>query len=359
MEPIMPRLSRLAIGLLAGVALVLGATLLARALTTPGTVQRAAVAVSASGSGSVTLLAWFDLPRDDPRSVELSGIAWDDATRTLFAISDNMPEIVPLRPTPDYRAWFFGEVIRVDVPAQWDGEGIVLVEEGFAIANEFGPHVFLVDRGGRATAELPLPEHFSRILRNRAFEALTISPDGRSIFVANETALDGDGPQPSETTGTTVRILHIDRNTLRAAEYAYRTDAVFAPGEGGNVGVADMAALSEHELLVLERHFVPNTGNTVRIYRVGLAGAADVIDVENLSTETPTVPKTLLVDLAALPDGGVPPLRQPQPNRLLDNYEGLALGPLLPDGRRVLFVISDDNGNPMQTPRILVLAANV
>ena len=47
-------------------------------------------------------------------------------------------------------------------------------------------------------------------------------------------------------------------------------------------------------------------------------------------------PKRLVVDLAALPDRALPRPRAPQPSRLLDNYEGLALGPRLPDGRTVL-----------------------
>ena len=42
--------------------------------------------------------------------------------------------------------------------------------------------------------------------------------------------------------------------------------------------------------------------------------------------------------------------------KLLPNYEGLSLGPRLPDGRRILFVISDDNATPELVARVLVLA---
>lgn len=315
-----------------------------------------AAAPAHAGETAVTLVAWFDFARDDPRSVELSGIAWDAATRTLVAISDDTPQIVPIRPGADGWSWTFGEPIPVDVPEQWDGEGIAVLDGGFAIANEVGPRIFLLDRDGRMTGEVPLPDHFRRILSNRSLESLAVSPDGRFLFTANETALDGDGPQPSVSNGTTVRILRVDRAGAGAVEYAYRTDPVFAPGDGGGVGVVDMAALSDGELLVMERHFVPMVGNAVRIYRVGLSGAANVLDVAQLSEQTPVLPKTLVVDLAELPDDAVPPPRQPQPNRLLDNFEGLALGPLLPDGRRLLYLISDDNGTPTQTPRLLVLA---
>ena len=319
----------------------------------PGSTE--AAAATTGGGVPVTLLAWYDFPRDDPRSVELSGIAWDAATRTLYAISDDAPKIVPLRPSADYRTWAFGDVIPVSIPEEWDGEGIVLTENGFFISNEVGPHVYELDRAGQALAEVPLPAHFRRILRNRALESLTLSPDGRYLFTANETALEGDGPQPSDAVGTTVRILRVDRTSLAAMEYAYRTDPVFAPGEG-IVGVVDMAALSATELLVMERHFVVEVGNAIRIYRVGLAGATNVIEVANLSAQTPALAKTLLLDLASLPDAEFPTPRQPQPNKVLDNFEGLALGPALADGR-LLFVVSDDGGSEQQTPRILVLTA--
>src|SRR5688572_10171652 len=49
--------------------------------------------------GPVNLYTWFDLP-DDPRSQELSGIAWDDSTHTLWAVQDGSASIVPLHPDP-------------------------------------------------------------------------------------------------------------------------------------------------------------------------------------------------------------------------------------------------------------------
>jgi hypothetical protein len=120
--------------------------------------------------------------------------------------------------------------------------------------------------------------------------------------------------------------------------------------------VVDIVPLSGTDLLILERTFIPDVGNDVRIYRASVAGAANVLNMENLTTQTPAIAKTLLVDLGALPDAEFPMPRQPQPNRILDNYEAMTLGPVLPDGRQVLFVVSDDNKRDTQTPRVLVLA---
>ena len=62
-----------------------------------------------------------------------------------------------------------------------------------------------------------------------------------------------------------------------------------------------------------------------------------------------------MIDLATLPSEGI---THPgtQPNPILDNYEALAIGPALADGRVTLFVTSDDNGSAEQVARILVLA---
>jgi hypothetical protein len=239
---------------------------------------------------------------------------------------------------------------------EWDGEGIVLTPDGFIISNEFGPSIFEVSRSGETAGQIDAPAHFTRILRNRGFEALALSPDGRFLFAANESPLEGDGPQPSADAGGLVRILRVDRTTGAATEFAYRTDAIPVAGEGADRGVVEMVALSSTDLLVMERSFIPSFGNNVRLYRVGVGGVADVLGIDNLTDATPVVAKTLLVDLADLDDAAFPEPRQPQPNKILDNFEAMALGPALPDGRRILFVVSDDNKRDTQTARILVLA---
>jgi hypothetical protein len=62
------------------------------------------------------------------------------------------------------------------------------------------------------------------------------------------------------------------------------------------------------------------------------------------------VKKTLLMDLASV-QGLNPDLA---PN--LDNFEGLAFGPRLPDGRATLFLVSDDNFRAEQRTWFLLFA---
>ena len=62
--------------------------------------------------------------------------------------------------------------------------------------------------------------------------------------------------------------------------------------------------------------------------------------------------KRLFVDFATIPEAGM----AGHGGKVLPNYEGLSLGPLLPDGRRIIFVVSDNNANPELVARVLVLA---
>jgi hypothetical protein len=304
----------------------------------------------------LAVIAQIDLPFDDVRSQELSAVAWEESTRTLFAISDDLPMIVPMRPSADLKTWSLGEPIAVSIPDKWDGEGLALVPDGFVISNEAGSHLYELDRAGNMRRRIELPAHFATTLRNKSLEALSISPDGRYIFTANESALEGDGSQPTTTQGTTLRFLRIDRATSKTMEVAYRTEPVFAEG-GGDMGVAEICALSDQDLLVLERSYVPGVGNSIRIFRTSIAGAPDVEQVERLTDTTPVVTKHLVMDLAVA-GLEVSPARSQTTKPLYPNYEGMTLGPRLPDGRRVLILISDDNGKPTQVTRLLILASS-
>jgi hypothetical protein len=299
----------------------------------------------------VELVSAYDLPRDDLRSRELSGITWDIASRTLFAVSDTLPVIVPLTPSSDFRSWSFGAPIRLLVEETWDGEGIAVMPQGFLVANERGPHVYAFDRGGRLLRELALPPVFAQCVKNKALESLSLTPDGRYAFTANESTLLVDEPQPTTTEGALVRVLRHDLATGEEAAHAYRTEPIFAVGPSSDMGVSDVLALSATELLVMERSFVPGTGNSIRVYRATFEGVS-VLGAARLPLSTPVMTKALLFDFANVPGAelaGRGPHHFP-------NYEGLALGPLRPDGRRILFVVSDDNANPELVARILVLA---
>ena len=301
------------------------------------------------GAPAVSFVAAFDLPAGDPRARELSAIAWDEASRTLFAVSDALPRIVSLTPNATFDAWTFGTPISMTITDQWDGEGLALTQSAFFVANERGPHIYEVDRTGLLRGEVPVLPSFGSCVPNKCIESLTLSPDGLSLFYANESALSVDGPQPTASTGTTVRLVRHDRQSGEDVVWAYRTEPIFSAAGGGDMGVSDMVALSQTELLVLERSYVPSHGVSARIFRVTL-DAADAEGAKPFSACT-SLKKTLLVDIAALY------LRSDRASwRMLQpNYEGMSLGPALPSGERLLFLVSDDNANPELPARVLTL----
>ncbi len=96
---------------------------------------------------------------------------------------------------------------------------------------------------------------------------------------------------------------------------------------GGDFRPTDATVLEDGTVLVLERAYSPVTGPRARVMRV-------TSPVEAGTTLDKTVLRTL--------DAPVP----------LDNYEGLAARPA-DNGRSILYLVSDDNFNPLQDTYLL------
>jgi hypothetical protein len=306
----------------------------------------------------IEVLTCVDLPRDDPRSHDLSSLAWDASDHLLYAISDRAPWIVVLAPRADLSAYELREPIPLDLPVErWDGEALALAGDRFLlVADETEQAVFSVLRDGRGGMRVALPG-FAGMRHNLGLEGLgyLAAPSGRYVFAANEQALEGDGPTSSVDRGTVVRLLRHPLDGGPDLEVAYLTDPIFAAGPRGDNGVSDIAPLSPDRLLILERAWVQGSGNSVRLYGVDLRTAKDVLGLADARAAVP-IAKRLVVDIALLPDDRCAPPSQWQRRRTLENYEGMTLGPALPDGRRVLFLVSDDNSRATQDARILALA---
>lgn len=333
-------------------------------------------AASAPFTG-LTLVARASLPRDleheKSRVGGLSGLAWDAASGRFLAISDDRGRFGPVRiyrvrlDVTDARDGGFpftatasvdGMTLLTDakgrpfVPSRIDTEGIALLPGRLLVSTEaitrHGIPAAITEHTleGRLRRELPLPAKLlpapGRGVRdNLGFEGLAATPDGRYLFAGIENALEQDGPSADVGTPSAARILRFD---LEAGgpptEAVYVVDAVApAPSHEGLFrvnGLSDLLPLGPDRLLVLERQFIDGIGNAARIWDVSLAGATDVASLDSLAGAA-YVParKTLLLDLA---ETGV----------ALENFEGLAFGPTLPDGRASLVVASDDNFNPEQ-----------
>lgn len=267
---------------------------------------------------------------------------------------------------------------------RFDPEGVAVGrDKTFFISDEYGPYVFQFDRDGHLIRRLPVPSKFliakpggdlddagnsfeiypnmntSGRQANRGMEGLAITPDGRFLVGIMQNALIQDNGLDSNTppgrVGVNNRILRINLDTGNTEEFVYVMDAV---NQGR--GVNEMIALNDHEFLVLERDnrtFVPTPPATAaepllkRIYKIDLnkPGLTDVSSMATLPmtgaalTALRVVPvdKTLFLDL-------LDPAYKIDSTRTLkdviaEKIEGLAWGPDLPDGRHVLYVVSDND----------------
>lgn len=243
-----------------------------------------------------------------------------------------------------------------------DSEALVVDRDGTRlITSEVEPSVRRYSRdGSRILGSLPVPAALrvapaGRATANLTFEGLAFQPGGRTLVASMEGALSGDDHD-------LVRFQTWQRHGGGAdfglaAQYAYRVDT---DAHGAVLGVSDIAAAGDGRLLVLERGFTAGFGNTVRLYLGDPAHATDVGRVTDLTARPgiTVLHKTLLADIGDCPSLGAT-AKQPQPNPLLDNIEGMAVTGRAPDGRLRLLLVSDDNQGATQTTRFYALTARL
>ncbi|MEU0602975.1 esterase-like activity of phytase family protein [Streptomyces sp. NPDC006393] len=235
--------------------------------------------------------------------------------------------------------------------AALDSEGLVVDRDGTRlVTSETEPSVRRYSRDGRILDRLPVPDSLKaapagRATANQTFEGLTLLPGGRTLLASMEYALSGD-------TSGIVRFQTWQRTPgghfRLAAQYAYRAD--------DGLGVPEVQATPDGRLLVLERGFTAGVGNTVRLYLADPRHATDTSAIRNLTGQPGVrlIHKTLLTDLAACPSLGAT-AKQPQPNPLLDNIEGMTITGRDARGRLRVLLVSDDNQNAVQTTRFYYL----
>ncbi|MFG2938327.1 esterase-like activity of phytase family protein [Streptomyces sp. NPDC048282] len=239
--------------------------------------------------------------------------------------------------------------------AALDSEGLVVDRDGTRlITSETEPSIRRYSVDGKILDRLPVPSSLlvspaGRATSNQTFEGLTLLNGGRTLLASMEYAIAGD-------TAGIVRFQTWQRtkdNHFRlSAQYAYRTDDPI-------LGVPEVQALPDGRLLVLERGFTSGVGNTVRLFLADPRHATDTSGIENLTGQTGVrlIRKTLLTDIASCPSLGAT-AKQPQPNPLLDNIEGMVVTGHDKGGYKVLLV-SDDNQNAAQTTRFYRLSVRV
>lgn len=193
----------------------------------------------------------------------------------------------------------------------------------------------------RLDGGLRLPRVFRQRRPNRGVEAVAADPDGRHVWAANEEALEPDGPPPTETTGTVVRLVRIPIDPpAEPGRRAFQTGYAVAPphrftrllDQPVYAGVVALVALGEGRLIVLERSGCPGLPPFAnRVVLVETSGAPDVAALDGGLAAT----SGRLARTTTLWTGSIHA-----------NLEGLCLGPPIGEGR-LLVGVTDDGGLPL------------
>ncbi len=281
----------------------------------------------------------------------------------------------------------------------FDPEGIVVDPRSgnLIVSDEYGPSVYVFDRRGRLLKPFETPANLvpriadgvtrdyvgdRGVLRagrqdNRGFEGLAVTPDGRRLVAVLQDPLVSEPGPNNGRDGRNVRIVVFDNDRRSAtygksiAQHVYQLEpqaevrarilaaggvaTTTDPRQGRNLGLSAIVAINNTDFLVLERD---NRGLGVddptgvgvvgskQVFRISLTGATDVTDVVLPANElpagiTPVTKSAALIDLAAntvLPN-----------NKRGEKWEGLAIGPRLARGDRVLLAGTDNDYSVTQS----------
>ena len=322
----------------------------------------------------------------------LSSITYDQTRDVYYTISDDQGTIDPVRfyavevdvedgslDQGDVTFTDMTEILDLDdqpfAPGSLDPEGLVLAGPGQLYFSSEGrstatppidPFVRRLNRQGAATAEAPVPSIFLPdangtvgVRNNLGFESLTVTPDGKTLITATEAALAQDGPAADVDQSSLARILEYRLAGRQVgAQYVYVVDPVVDvpdPADSFRVnGLVELLPIDNTgTYLAMERSFSVGKGNVVRIFEISSAMATDVSGSDDLYDEATgtaadfdPVTKSLVFDFAGFVD-------------VVDNIEGMTFGPDLPDGRKTVIVVSDNNFNPGQFTQFAALAVRL
>jgi hypothetical protein len=350
---------------------------------------------------SLDFLGEYKLPnmtfKDTPVG-GLSALTYDRQRNKFYALSDDHSQLAPARFYTlglSLKRTETGEISfeKVDVEdvtfitdengktfakGSLDPEGIALSPKGTVfISNEGVPSQgidpFIREfslKTGQQQQSLLIPERYlpndntkenqppRGIQDNLGFESLTFevgslaaaTGDPFRLFTATESALLQDKLPPDSEQPTRVRLMeYLFGNITRPivlAEHVYLLD----PTPKGAIanGLTDFITVdTAGHFLSLERSYGLLSAGA-KIYQLATGAATDTSGITTLKgdlSRIDVVKKKLVLDLSTL---GI----------YLDNLEGMALGPRLPDGTQSLLLVSDNNFRDTQLTQFLLFRLN-
>lgn len=277
-----------------------------------------------------------------------------------------------------------------------DAEGIVVLRDGTRlVSDEYGPSIYRFDASGQMLGALPVAASV-RPLRNgvtdyssnnpttgqpapsptnptsgrannQGFEGLSVSPDGRTLFVALQSAARQDGASTSAAKRDHTRLFTYDigdpESIALTGEYVVRLPT-FQQGSSTLVAAqSEILALSDTQLMILPRDSNGlNVGTQQSLLRrvdlIDLSAATNILGqsyegqiapagvLNPAITAAEYVPFLDINDLDQLARFGLTNGVAPGLDNLSEKWEGLALLPALdPDAPNdwFLFVANDND----------------
>lgn len=316
----------------------------------------------------------------------LSGITYDEKKQLYYAISDDRGEKAAARFYSLKIDLSKGKLENSDItivgvttllnqndqpflPGETDTEALALTNNDTLFISSEGDVKKLINpfiqefsiASGKLVKTLAIPNKFlpdkngkQGIRENKGFESLTITPDNGHLFTATENALIQDGTAAKPNVSTPCRILQYNLLTNQPEkEFLYITEPVSKSTNFGSFftsGLTDLLALDNQGHFVSIERFFNSLQFGVSLYEVSLEGADEIQNTNSVlgidSQKIKPVRKKLLLNLR---NSGI----------LLDNVEGLTMGPSLPGGGRSLILISDNNFNSLQRNQVLAFKLKI
>ncbi|MCR6720628.1 MAG: esterase-like activity of phytase family protein [Chitinophagaceae bacterium] len=216
------------------------------------------------------------------------------------------------------------------------------------------PTIRLIKKEGWVLDSFPLPTRFRfnsnpiGARDNGTLEGMSYTPDYRQLWLSVEEPLYEDGPRiDTHYNDSYLRFFGFDRfSKNQVGEYAYKADKVAhgpRPTSAYRInGISEMLFLDSTRILVMERSYsTGRDGCTIKIYLADFKNATDIRKIESLQNQPAVIPmeKSLLFNLDDL-------------GRYIDNVEGICFGPKLPNGKRSIILVSDDNFSNTQETQL-------
>jgi len=187
-----------------------------------------------------------------------------------------------------------------------DPEGVRVSKDGKSIfvSDEYGPYIYQFDRAtGQRIKSFQLPSNLAVSnlsasgnteiagntvgrIANKGMEGLAITPDGKTLVGIMQANLEQDAVG-------SLRIVMVDIASGATKEYAYQLSK--------GSGVSEIVALNDHQFLVDERDGKGlgdgSSAKVKQLYMIDTTGATDVSGLAAIGAATPSVNKSLFLDV--------------------------------------------------------------